>query len=289
MTTDHVTHQTTTWQQSAHFWVGHSGATTHEWIAGCPYGSSLFAFSELYGVDVCILLPCKRWGCVHCGPVRVADLSRRIDLAHPTKFLTLTVNNAVYDSPRHAYDSTRRAVSKFSTRVRRIVGDFEYVRILEVTEKGYPHYHFLARSKYIPQATISTIWAELTGAPIVDIRRVDPRSSVPRYVVKYLTKQLYCPFTTRRVAWSKHFFPPARKVDRDRWQLTNKRRTQSSPVWAMWDQWAVCDLHRLGPYAFTNCSYDRWLQLDAEHHFYRPMPTVEPPPADLFSETSEFV
>lgn len=130
----------------------------------------------------------------------------KVAKAEPNKLITLTTNPNVWEDPRQAYDQTRRKVTNLATRLRRTVDEFEYFKVLEVTKAGWPHYHLIARSPFIPQKKISTIWAELTQAPIVDVRAVKRSRDVYTYVVKYLGKQKYIPWTNRRCSWTKGFF-----------------------------------------------------------------------------------
>jgi hypothetical protein len=125
--------------------------------------------------------------------------------AEPNKLITLTVNPSRWTDPRAAYDGTRRKISDLSKLLRKKYGEFEYFRILEVTKKGWPHYHLITRSSFIPQAELSTLWKGLTGAPIVDVRQIKKVGDVYWYVVKYLAKQAYIPWTDRRATWSRSF------------------------------------------------------------------------------------
>lgn len=240
------------WKSDREFLIGRNSSYLTRWIGGCPYGTTLSAWSLELKCEIIMLLPCKRWGCSHCGVVRAADLARRISLAAPNKFITLTVANANFATPREAYDETRRRLPKWSAKVRKAIGSFEYIRILEVTEKGYPHYHLLARCGYIPQATISTMWAGLTGSPIVDIRQIRPGQGSINYVCKYLKKQKYCSFTTRRVSWTKGFFKPEPKSDKVPWRLINKRHILRDPATVMTQEWGTIPIYRIGPYAFAD-------------------------------------
>jgi len=131
----------------------------------------------------------------------------RVAAAKPNRLITLTVWPKLYDDPRQAYDLTRRAVPTLLRTLRKTYGPIECFRVLEVTKAGWPHYHLVARSEYIPQASIKTRWEELTGAMIVDVRQIKASKDVYWYVVKYLAKQDHVPWTTRRVTWTKGFFP----------------------------------------------------------------------------------
>lgn len=180
-------------------------------VSFCPYAATLTGYSMVLGCVILSQIKCKRWGCRHCGPRRINSLALRVRNAKANRFITLTVNTGHYDSPRAAYDDTRRKLSTLSRRIRTRFGSFEYVRILEVTKKGWPHYHLICRSGYIPQKWISEAWSTLTGAYIVDVRKIDNRENVYFYIVKYLSKCKYIPWTNRRVSWTRKFFPEKSK------------------------------------------------------------------------------
>lgn len=110
------------------------------------------------------------------------------------------------EDPREAFDRTRKSVAELFRWFAKTGRKHEYVRILEETKLGYPHYHFLLRGeRYLPQEEISSLWQQLAGSPIVDIRAIDDGHTA-KYVTKYLAKQDAVPFTTRRVSSSRNFF-----------------------------------------------------------------------------------
>jgi hypothetical protein len=67
----------------------------------------------------------------------------------------------------------------------------------------------LVRGAYVDQDWLSAEWNRLVGAKIVDIRRIKNMTHATRYLMKYLYKQKAVPWTTRRVCWTRKFFPPA--------------------------------------------------------------------------------
>lgn len=176
----------------------------------CPAAKTITGFSETLERWVVVQIRCKRWGCRHCGERKVTHYGWKCEDARPNKLITLTVSNSLWDSPRAAYEGTKSKVTELAVKLRRKFGEFEYFKVLEVTKAGWPHYHLIVRSEYIPQRTISAMWAQLTGATIVDVRRIKKHRDVYFYVVKYLAKQRYIPWTTRRVSWSKNFFLPTK-------------------------------------------------------------------------------
>lgn len=172
----------------------------------CPSARTITGYSETLKSLVVIQIRCKRWGCRHCGERKISRYGWRVNDASPNRLLTLTVWPELWSTPRAAYDGTARKVTELAIKLRRVFGEFEYFRVLEVTAKGWPHYHLVVRSEYIPQAVISQQWEHLTGARIVDVRAIKRPKDVYFYVVKYLGKQKYIPWTNRRVSWTKAFF-----------------------------------------------------------------------------------
>ena len=143
-----------------------------------------------------------------------------------------------------------------AVRLRRVHGEFEYFRVLEVTRKGWPHYHLIVRSEYIPHATIKSVWAELTGATIVDVRKIKKSQDVYFYLVKYLGKQKYIPWTNRRVSWTRHFFPKSDFMAADPLQLELKGWIDEHPQDVLRKQYR--------PYTIRQYSNDCWtIQPDA--------------------------
>lgn len=213
----------------------------------CPTSTTATAWSQALGRSVVISVGCRRWACSFCGRRRVAQLARRVEEAAPSRLVTLTVDPKLWESPRDAYDGTRRALGPF-TRAMRRSGEFEYLRVLELTKRGWPHYHLMVRSGYRYYGDISRTWAELTGARVVDVRAIKKRDSVYWYLVKYLAKQHYCDFTERRVSQTGKFFKPKvpypslELVDYQRemmtvhnWVRMREKTTRMTPIGAyMW-------------------------------------------------------
>ena len=207
---------------------------------------------------------CRRWTCRRCGELRAKELAWRTKQADPNRLITLTVNPAHYLTPRDAYDDTRRAIADLSKKIRKEHGEFEYVRVLEVTAKGWPHYHFVARCVYLQQRWLSDAWARMTGAPIVDIRKIKKKDNVVRYIIKYLSKCQYIEWTNRRVAWSRNFFPEHAKPDAQKPTLTRTFFSQDPPERLMGDEFYGSLAEPIGPnawaiYSLKNPACDRLL------------------------------
>lgn len=189
------------------------------WIGGCPHAQTLSAWSLKYGCSVLLPLSCKRWSCRHCAETKTRQLAARTREARPNRLMTLTVDPANYDTPRQAFDETRTKLAPLTRTLRSKFGEVEYLRVTELTRRGWPHYHFLIRSPYIPHSVVRDRWQELTGARIVDLRKCSANFRAYTYLLKYLTKMHSISWTERHVSYSRRFFPPLPARDDDGLQL----------------------------------------------------------------------
>lgn len=214
----------------------------------CPTSTTVTAFSQALGGSVVISVGCRRWACPFCGRRRVAALSKRVEAAEPKRLMTLTVDPACWNDPRHAYDGTRRALGPF-TRAMRREGEFEYFRVLELTKKGWPHYHLMVRSGYRHYAEVRKVWQQLTGAIIVDVRQIKERDNVYFYLMKYLAKQSYCDFTDRRTSQTSKFFPP--KTPYPGLELVGHERSMETVHSWLWNKNRPIGLRPIGAYMWA--------------------------------------
>lgn len=195
----------------------------------CTRAQSLLA--RIIGGDSSVLigLGCKQWTCRFCAAVKIKRLSWLTMRAEPNRLLTLTVDPTLYRDQRHAFDATRARVAELIRALRVRFGDIEYLRVTEATKKGFPHYHLLVRSKFLPQAVVKNIWEQLTGAKIVDLRQVTKTFGAYNYLTKYLTKMHNLDWTERHVSYSKKFFPTDPKKDERPSDLGDFQRVQQHP------------------------------------------------------------
>lgn len=169
-----------------------------------------------------ISVNCKRWGCSFCARQKIRRLSWLTHEAQPNRLLTLTTDHKLYPSPREAWEATAPQVPELFRHLRKRFGEFEYLKVTELCKDGYPHYHALARSAYIPQPVIKAWWEAHTGATIVDVRQVKQSFSAYNYLVKYLTKMHRLDWTERHVAYSRNFFRSDTRGTFDKMELVDK-------------------------------------------------------------------
>ncbi len=187
--------------------VGPDSSAAHEYLRVCPDAQTLTAYSLTHKSEILFILPCGRWGCRQCATQKIKKLAFDVQKAKPNRLLTLTVDPARYDSPRDAWEQTRKCVPLLIRKLRSQFGEVEYLRVTEVTRKGFPHYHLLIRSGFLPHAVVKRIWHQLTGAQIVDLRQVKRSFGAYQYLVKYLSKLHKLEWTERHVSVSRAFVP----------------------------------------------------------------------------------
>jgi len=213
-------------------------------------GDSLLCKSDYFEAYVVLTLRCKRWSCGYCGPLNAKNLALKVAKAKPNKLITLTINPAKFFTPLDAYHSTRRLVPELARKIRNEGKAFEYLRVLEITKKGWPHYHLVARADYIKQRWISEAWRQLTGAYIVDIRAIYKAEHVYSYVMKYLCKQRAVPWTNRRISSSENFFAPEDETMKGKWKISSKTRSLGEIAWIVYDRFPGYYACRIGSEAW---------------------------------------
>lgn len=202
----------------------------YDFIDACPRSQTFTAYSDELHAEILIPVGCKTWSCWYCARVKIAKLAAQTREAKPNRMLTLTIDPSLWDSPRAAFDGTRRKVPELIKRLRKRFGTIEYLRVTELTKKGWPHYHLLLRSNFLPQPVVAKEWRELTGAKIVDLRQVKATFKAYSYLVKYLSKLHTIEWTERHVSYSKNFFPPYEPKERTDYRYERKQMVNAHPV-----------------------------------------------------------
>jgi hypothetical protein len=221
---------------------------------------------RIVGGDAQLLvgLTCKRWGCRYCSQQKIRKLSWLTSGAKPNRLLTLTVDPKLYDSPRQAFDRTRAFVPELIRALRVRYGAIEYLRVTEVTKAGYPHYHLLVRSGFLPHAVVKKLWEAYTGATIVDLRQVTDRFGAYNYLTKYLTKLHKIEWTERHVSYSKSFFQEDPKQQYKPTETGDYTRDSRHPLEYLENYYLNCTIVQEAPM--------RWLLSDAPASLSGPRP-----------------
>lgn len=171
------------------------------------------------------LLRCKRWSCDLCqdwNRRRVVALARR---GQPNCFITLTVNPARYATPDEAAHDLKRGLVLLKRRIAKRYPSkkFSAMCVFERTKAGWPHLHILARAPWIAQKWLSDQMADLIGAPIVDIRKIQDQGRAAKYVSKYVGKDPHV-FAHCKRWWRSHDYDqddgwkPIKVMYGTRWQ-----------------------------------------------------------------------
>lgn len=164
---------------------------------------------------------CKRWGCSYCSRAKIRQLAAKTAIAQPNRMLTLTLDPKYYLNPKDCWQKTAKLVPELIRKLRPKFGDIEYLRVTELHKSGWPHYHLLVRSRYLPYEIVKTLWEQLTGAIKVDLRQVDKTFSAYWYLTKYLSKMHNKGWTERHVSTSRKFFRPEKSNPPPKVKLLN--------------------------------------------------------------------
>jgi hypothetical protein len=130
---------------------------------------------------------------------------------------------------------------------------------VDVKQKGPDefnvHLHVLADAAYIPQAALSSVWEDLTGAPVVDVRRIYDRGagSLEAAVMETVAYAVKAPeFEEIETAADfavamkgKRLVQPFGSLHGNTPRVSNQllcARCESTPAW--WNYLGVVDEHR---------------------------------------------
>lgn len=149
---------------------------------------------------------CKCWDCPYCGPRKAKQYRYSIRGAAQRhglcRFLTLTLDPKKVTGEPIAY--LRLTFNRFRARLHKRFGHApSYIAVVELQKNGNPHLHVLI-DRYIEQRWLKSVWEEIGGGFMVDIKFVDVHR-VSAYVSKYLTKELLLSAQkgTRRITCSR--------------------------------------------------------------------------------------
>lgn len=136
-------------------------------------------------------LTCKSWNCEYCAPKRRRKLIAQVCSGTPHKFLTLTVNPAIGESPEDRHAILALSWKTIVKRMRRRFPkqEVEYFSVTEATKNGEPHLHIVGRFPFLHQSIYSEWMRELAGSPIVHIKKVRGVREITNYLAKYVGKE----------------------------------------------------------------------------------------------------
>lgn len=150
---------------------------------------------------------CGSWSCPQHQGATAYHWACRVSQAHPERMLTLT--NIPTDKAR-AYLGFKHLVEA----IRREGIRFEYCRFLEVGHKtGMLHFHLAQSGDFIPVRWLS-VRAAANGLGKIVHAEACHGAGPQFYLAKYITKEQSLP-GWRKVAASRHFFPPVKELPAD--------------------------------------------------------------------------
>lgn len=134
---------------------------------------------------------CKSWHCEHCAPIRQKQLMAQAAQGEPNKFITLTSKYRPDEMSAHAaaqelVHAWRMVIQK--AKRHGLFKNIQYIAVFELTQRGWPHLHILARCPFFPQAWLSKQMDKYCSSPIVDIRSIKSKKRAAWYVAKYTAK-----------------------------------------------------------------------------------------------------
>lgn len=136
-------------------------------------------------------LRCRAWTCQHCGPLRRRRLIAEAIGGSPAIFLTLTLVTRPGDDPARKARELTAALNKLRKRIMRHYRRkrLPWLWVLERHKSGQPHIHVLIRGGFIDWRWLRDQWHDLTGATVIDIRKIADQHRIAGYVAKYLGKE----------------------------------------------------------------------------------------------------
>lgn len=216
----------------------------------CPRAQTLLAYSLTHSCQVLYVLPCRTWSCRPCAERKIRELACIVRDVKPNRLMTLTVNPALYSSRKESWLKTVKEVPVLIRRLRSKFGPIEYLRVTEVTSKGWPHYHLLVRSPYLPHSVVKSYWCGQTGAYIVDLRAVKKTFSAYTYLVKYLSKLHHIEWTARHVSRSRGFRSCTEWENPNPMETAQQEFIHSHPAHVAMERYDGQWLERLSPGAY---------------------------------------
>jgi hypothetical protein len=133
----------------------------------CPWAKTVIAIDPETDTPVVCPVTCKRWGCEYCAVRKIRKLAFLTNGATPNRWIRLGVQPRNYNGPRDAWEKTSPMVPEWRRLMKKQLGcDLEYLRVTELHQSGFPHYHALLRSGFLPVQIVNNTWADLTALPI---------------------------------------------------------------------------------------------------------------------------
>lgn len=135
---------------------------------------------------------CKLWSCPVCSQINRARVIAIARNSRPRALLTLTVSSRDYPDADRAAEALKRGLRLMRLRLKRHprLSNFQFLAVFERHKSGHPHLHLLIRGEFLPWRELRTMWEEITGSYMVDIRKINSAGLAALYCAKYIGKDL---------------------------------------------------------------------------------------------------
>lgn len=210
-----------------------------EALACCPKCKDFYLYNFKTGE---LLKPgCKAYACEYCGGKKAKRLEQALtnylSKYKHIRLFTFTLNTNAFATQTTALKHVSEIWRRFINNLRRCKAlsesqrNVNYIKVLELTKRGYPHYHCFML-EYLPWQIIQALWNDavktVTGysgkGGHVNIKHSFTPERAARYVVKYVLKSVHEKRWTLRL-WSKSgnvaLFKP--KQQTGEWSFINAR------------------------------------------------------------------
>jgi hypothetical protein len=211
-----------------------------------PSGKFVGVYKDAGGTFGAVTVPflCNKWTCDRCGEKKFKKLYARTlngEIAQPIpgfrpqyshKLLTLTCPGKNYrdtHTPEEALKDMAYKWNKMNQAMKKKLGGFHYLRIVEFQKDGFPHYHILLSGKVIAGKGILNelrhYWTEKYGMGNIDLQKGKTAKvkSIVHYIMKYLRKApVDLPKNMRIYSASRGALSPLVKAPPKDWLCTKK-------------------------------------------------------------------
>jgi len=156
-------------------------------VSKCGSGAILGVSKE---TNIAVIIPttCKSWWCLSCKIPKALRLQERICSGDPERMITLTSNPAAAQTPTKSIDLMKAGWVRLLRKIRKYHKDFQYALTWELTKRGWPHIHIASRGPYIAHSFFKYWWKAFTGAPVVNVTKINSPRHAARYIAKYFVK-----------------------------------------------------------------------------------------------------
>lgn len=178
---------------------------------------------------------CGRWDCPHCRQKKASRVFRRAlngsiaaEALNPgfrtynVKLLTLTYGGKgkrAGSSPLEAAKEMKEAWSLLRKAINHLFGRFDFLKVFETHDDGWPHLHVVLCGKAIAPvkvlAEITRLWRYKYGFGFVKLNWCSSPKQALKYILKYLFK---CPAQFKRVRLFSSsegaLLPPEKKIEK---------------------------------------------------------------------------